>query len=177
MEQLLGFSWAELLWCHKWSWWCLWTLHSQHILLVHSAAPSTPHPPRPHTHCQHQDLPSSPPHLSVSKIRRAELKTGDAARQVSFLKHPTLVSMQRWPKTDINNRSLINLYRSSTQEFPSSLCLSARWHSLLRALFNTLDVQSVVKAKDWACGGEQMKGKQCVYLNITCVEAFTELAA
>lgn len=118
MEQLLGFSWAELLWCHKWSWWCLWTLHSQLILLVHSAAPSTPHPPRPHTHCQHQDLPSSPPHLSVSKIRRAELKTGDAARQVSFLKHPTLVSMQRWPKTDINNRSLINLYRSSSQSFP-----------------------------------------------------------
>lgn len=40
------FSWSEWLRCHKWSWWCLWTSHSQHLPLVpakHSAAPSNPH--------------------------------------------------------------------------------------------------------------------------------------
>lgn len=91
-------------------------------VLLHQTPP--PAHTETHTHCQHQNLPSSPPHFSVSKIRGTKLKPGDAARQVSFLKHPTLVSMQGWPKTDIDNRSLINLYSSSSQSFPLlSACL------------------------------------------------------
>lgn len=44
-----------------------------------------------------------------------------------FPKHPMLISTQRWPKSDIDNRSLINLYSSSSQSFPLfSACLLAR---------------------------------------------------
>lgn len=113
------FSWSEWLRCHKWSWWCLWTSHSQHLPLVpakHSAAPSNPHI---------QTLPtlgsSLPPRriFQLSKDKKGPgPKPGDAARQVSFLKHPTLVSTQRWPKTDTDNRSLIYLYSSLSQSFP-----------------------------------------------------------
>ena len=69
-------------------------------------------PPQTHSANIRTRLPS-PTHLPVCEIRRSEFTPGDAARQVSFFKHPTLVSMQRWPKTDIDNRSLINLYSSS----------------------------------------------------------------
>lgn len=51
------------------------------------------------------------------------------------------------------------------------------WHILLRAVFNILKVQHVVTAKDSARGKKQMKGKQGVHFNITCVRTLTELTA
>lgn len=103
-----------------------------------------------HTHTQPNawsNLVASWYRISIFLRCEAMIKPRDTARQLSFLQHPTLVSMQRWPETDIDNWSLINRCSSSSQcclLFPACL---AGWLILRRVLFNILVVQQVVMAK------------------------------